>query len=554
MENADRLYRLASAVRLEGKGSEKKEARNPEAGSGGQEQNAEAAKRIDADHSAEAGRKARRHELIVAREILEAEIQGANLTLLPGQALILPPGKLRELRGANGAAASCDRFGFEVYTAEADGELALGGLDWPLRPVTLPAGRAAELAQAVLDGWSGTSAPRMEAGIRFQELLLCVWRASESAADSTAEAVRRSAARMEETFGSSLTREGLAAEAGLSVAHYSRLFKREFGQGPIEYLNGIRLRRARELLLETGGSVRETAHRVGYEDEFYFSRKFKAATGLAPTVYMRAHRAEDRIASIAIPYTGHLLALGLRPCAALLNPYQEPAGELRNLLELGNEQPDLQRLRQARPGLIIGFERQDYAGPGGSELLGEIAPVCRIPFGGEWREHLLTIGRTVGREERASRWLEQYEDRAERARRLIGQRIGSAAVAVAQYERGMFRVYGSRNLGTVLYRDLGLAMPERLHGVSHSVLLTAGQLADSGIDRLLLFTSDDPRLRRQARHSLREQAQRRPGMAAFFENLHDLGASRAYSCYTSTSHDTLLRRLTQTDVLQKSMS
>ncbi|PZE19750.1 AraC family transcriptional regulator [Paenibacillus xerothermodurans] len=87
-----------------------------------------------------------------------------------------------------------------------------------------------------------------------------------------------------------LTLEGLAQMAGLSVSHYSRLFKKYIGYSPIDYLTHLRVDRAKELLVLFDYRLKSIAGSVGYTDEFYFSRIFKKVTGVSPRDYAKKHR------------------------------------------------------------------------------------------------------------------------------------------------------------------------------------------------------------------------------------------------------------------------
>lgn len=84
----------------------------------------------------------------------------------------------------------------------------------------------------------------------------------------------------------------LAALAGLSGSHFSAMFKTATGMGVVEYQRRLRIARARELLLSTRLSIAEIAGAVGYTDQFYFSRQFRAVTGSSPSEF-RAAKAKD---------------------------------------------------------------------------------------------------------------------------------------------------------------------------------------------------------------------------------------------------------------------
>jgi AraC family transcriptional regulator, arabinose operon regulatory protein len=80
----------------------------------------------------------------------------------------------------------------------------------------------------------------------------------------------------------------LAGMAGLSVSHYSALFRRATGYGALEYQTRLRMGTARELLDTTDRPIASIAAQVGYADSLYFSRQFRRIHGMSPSEY-RSH-------------------------------------------------------------------------------------------------------------------------------------------------------------------------------------------------------------------------------------------------------------------------
>jgi AraC-like DNA-binding protein len=80
----------------------------------------------------------------------------------------------------------------------------------------------------------------------------------------------------------------VAASLGMSVPTFRRKWHQHVGIPPARYLQEVRLRAACRLLVETRKPVKAIAHLVGYEDEFHFSRRFRAAHGRSPRDYRRA--------------------------------------------------------------------------------------------------------------------------------------------------------------------------------------------------------------------------------------------------------------------------
>jgi len=83
--------------------------------------------------------------------------------------------------------------------------------------------------------------------------------------------------------------EDLAKAAGLSKAHFSREFRRAFGESPHAYLLTRRLERAAALLRDTDHSVAEICLEVGLQGVGSFTTSFKRMHGMTPTAYRAAH-------------------------------------------------------------------------------------------------------------------------------------------------------------------------------------------------------------------------------------------------------------------------
>ena len=86
-------------------------------------------------------------------------------------------------------------------------------------------------------------------------------------------------------YAERLSVEALARQTGYSESRISHLFTEVTGKSPMRYLNDIRLKASRELLLSTQLSVGEIAATCGFEDPLYYSRRFRKHYGMSPTEY-----------------------------------------------------------------------------------------------------------------------------------------------------------------------------------------------------------------------------------------------------------------------------
>lgn len=80
----------------------------------------------------------------------------------------------------------------------------------------------------------------------------------------------------------------LATAAGLSVPHFSLLFRRQTGYSPIDFIIRQRVRNACRLLDRSQTSVAAIAAEIGFNDPYYFSRCFHQIMGVSPRDYRKS--------------------------------------------------------------------------------------------------------------------------------------------------------------------------------------------------------------------------------------------------------------------------
>ena len=78
-----------------------------------------------------------------------------------------------------------------------------------------------------------------------------------------------------------------AKKAGYSKFHFSRLFKKTTGVSPWTYALGLKIDRAKEMLMNSDVSVKEVSLSVGINDPNYFSRLFAKHAGMPPGRYRK---------------------------------------------------------------------------------------------------------------------------------------------------------------------------------------------------------------------------------------------------------------------------
>ena len=93
-----------------------------------------------------------------------------------------------------------------------------------------------------------------------------------------------------QNYNRPMTNDELAAQTEFSTSYFRKLFHDAYGVSPLEYLQNLRIDKAKELLRDNTSSISEIAISLGYANLYDFSRTFKRETGLSPSAYARSKR------------------------------------------------------------------------------------------------------------------------------------------------------------------------------------------------------------------------------------------------------------------------
>ena len=100
---------------------------------------------------------------------------------------------------------------------------------------------------------------------------------------------RRVETYLRENVGEPVRMKSLAQMVSLSVGHFCRAFKQSFGKTPHAYLTGLRIDRAKEMMLSTAEPLSQIALACGLADQSHLSKAFRRCVGETPGMWRRLH-------------------------------------------------------------------------------------------------------------------------------------------------------------------------------------------------------------------------------------------------------------------------
>ncbi|RXZ79032.1 helix-turn-helix domain-containing protein [Paenibacillaceae bacterium] len=328
--------------------------------------------------------------------------------------------------------------------------------------------------------------------IRFQELLLFLLQQNQSSDhdNKLRKVVEQSIDYVKRHYQEAISVEHLAEMIDISRPRYTQLFKEITGQLPLEFLNGIRIDQAQQLLLMTDDKLHDIAQAVGFSNEYYFNRRFRQTVGTSPGQYRRQHQGSLRV--FAPFLEDYMLALGITPVVQFSHSSwgkQDYLG-LDYTPEFDISHRDWDALSQHSPNFIMldnGYQRWCL------NECHQVAPTFKLSYLGEdWRRTLTTIASIFGRTDKVQAVIHDYEQKALKAKERLQRSLNGQSVACLRISDCSVSLYGGMEhgyTGPVLYKDLGLNQPLLVHQLAQDerrVTLSLDSLARLDADHLFI--------------------------------------------------------------------
>jgi AraC-like DNA-binding protein len=97
--------------------------------------------------------------------------------------------------------------------------------------------------------------------------------------------IKQACFTMRENANRNIDLHQIAADNHVGYAYFRKMFKKYMGISPLKYHNGLRILRAKELLLVSDKRIKEISSELGFQSIYYFSRLFKDKTGMTPSEF-----------------------------------------------------------------------------------------------------------------------------------------------------------------------------------------------------------------------------------------------------------------------------
>ncbi|GIN87449.1 HTH-type transcriptional activator Btr [Heyndrickxia sporothermodurans] len=277
----------------------------------------------------------------------------------------------------------------------------------------------------------------------YLELLYDIVMQNDVEEESSLLALERTKEYMDTHYNEKLNIEKLSKIAKLSPKYLVDLFKKTYGKSVIEYLTELKINTAKLMIAKGGLKLKEISKQIGYDDEFYFSRKFKKEVGVSPTVYMK--KRSRKIAVYDRNILGHILALRIIPYAAPLHPkwteyyYQFYSKDIPIHLNAYRHnatwEANIETLAHSNPEIVLVY---DHLSEKEERQLNECAPILlKIPSNLRWREQFMWIADHLNVAEEAEHWMNAYRLKVENTRKKFASRF----MQLTNFQMVILRVY-----------------------------------------------------------------------------------------------------------------
>ena len=217
---------------------------------------------------------------------LSLDMQGINRTIKKGDALLIPPKHVYKYSGDNDTRYLYAHF-TGSYAADFLKECGLDNL-----PCVIEGDFRVEIERTfklMIDTFlHNEKLATQKCACLIQCILIDIYK--NSLEKEYSSYLQASMEYIRKYFTKKISIPHLAKLESLSNSRYITVFKRLMGKSPNEYIISLRMNFAKNLLDNTNISIQQISERVGYSDQYFFSRLFKKYLGISPQNYRKMEK------------------------------------------------------------------------------------------------------------------------------------------------------------------------------------------------------------------------------------------------------------------------
>ncbi|SEG67437.1 AraC family transcriptional regulator [Paenibacillus sp. UNC499MF] len=441
----------------------------------------------------------------------------------PDKCYMIPPGTSYRLRTDSDRCLTFYRITCRIVVCDGShsslflNPLIRGRVEWAVYPFA----KAERFAELLAESEPSGELQHFYRQLQFQELMgfLLEHNLKSPEPSSSAHAVENSIRYIREHYRRPITVKFLAEQAQVPHWQFSTIFQELTGKKPLDFLNELRIEKAKEWLRSTRDPLREIARRVGFADEYYFNRRFRQLTGVTPRQYSQSLQKRTRLKD----WTGHEVEIPALPRRVIY--HGETFGDLAVLgveaigggypwiNQAGRLQPPVKDLgfpinpaltQALKPDLIIVSSEDESQ----YDTLRAIAPTLTFDSFAPIGERMKLLGEILGRRREAETWLARYEEKASAMwSRLQNCLRAEETASVFTFARGRFFVMGTIGLSSMLFHPDGFRPAGKTRGLLDKNLsyleLSPEDMKNYAGDRLFVLLPSDPESRRATARLMR---------------------------------------------------
>ena len=224
--------------------------------------------------------------IYVTDGIFNTKIKNTVFSLKKGSVILYPPKYKYHYWGKPPSKYLCAHF------TGSHAEKILTDLGFPLEPYILESKfspKIKDLFDKMIEQYL-TNAPFLQYSLAclLEQILLTI--AIEKIKSEGYRTFKKSIKYIHANYTDKIEIPSLAKMEGLSNSRFITLFTKETGKAPSDYILGLRLGRACELLVTTDMSISSVGVAAGYKDQYFFSKIFKKHMGISPSEYRKKNK------------------------------------------------------------------------------------------------------------------------------------------------------------------------------------------------------------------------------------------------------------------------